>query len=293
MNSEQSTAAKVFMTTDISAEGLEAIYLASGAQPSGKIAVKLHTGESPASNFLRPELIGSLVGGLGATIVECNTAYGGSRGDTASHQRLVEAHGFTSIAKVDILDGEGDMSIPVTGGKHLQENFVGQNFPAYDYYIVLSHFKGHLMGGFGGALKNTSIGLASSMGKSWIHSAGKQKSGFGLDTKQEDFLESMAEAASSVIDYLDGRMLFINVMNRISVDCDCMAQPTEPDMHDIGILASLDPVALDQACVDLIYAAEDGASVVERIESRKGLVTLEHAEEIGIGSRQYELVSID
>ncbi|MCL2137155.1 MAG: DUF362 domain-containing protein [Coriobacteriia bacterium] len=283
----------VYMTTDISPQGLNAVFQALNTSPNGKVAVKLHSGESAESNYLRPELIKNFIQSLNATIVETNTAYGGSRADTASHRQLVKDHGFTDIADVDIMDGEGIFTLSVPKGTNINENYVGKSFPDYDCYVVLSHFKGHMMGGFGGAVKNTSIGLASAQGKSWIHSAGKQTSGFSMDTPQENFLESMAEAALSVYDYLDGNMLFINIMNRLSIDCDCAAKPTEPDMHDIGILAGMDPVALDQACVDLVYAAEDGASVIERIESRKGIHTLEHAEEIGLGMRQYNLVQID
>lgn len=281
----------VYMTTDISSEGLMAIYEALGAElPDGNIAVKISTGET-GSNYLRPELIGDLVREVNGTIVECNTAYGGERANTAYHMQLAEDHGYTAIADVDIMDADGSMTLPVTGGSHLTENYVGANFENYDYYVVLSHFKGHTMAGFGGAIKNISIGIASSEGKSHIHSGGTGGSMWGGD--QDAFLESMAEAGKSVSDYMDGNMLYINVMNRLSVDCDCDGSPAEPDMHDIGILASFDPVAVDQACIDLVYAAEDGASLIERIESRNGLLTLEHAEEIGLGSRTYELVSID
>ena len=281
----------VYMTTDISADGLMAVYEALGASPSGDIAVKLSTGE-PGSNYLRTDLIGDLVQSFdNPTIVECNTAYGGQRANTAMHYQVAEDHGYTAIANVDIMDENGFMTLPVTGGSNLTENYVGANFANYDYYVVLSHFKGHSMAGYGGAIKNISIGIASSEGKAHIHSGGTGGSIWGGD--QDAFLESMAEAGKSVVDYLDGNILYINVMNRLSVDCDCDGSPAEPDMHDIGILASFDPVALDQACVDLVYSAEDGASLIQRIESRNGLHTLEHAEEIGLGSRTYELVSID
>ncbi len=281
----------VYMTTDISAEGLVAIYEALGASPSGNVAVKLSTGE-PGSNYLRPELIGDLVQSFDSpTIVECNTAYGGQRANTAMHYQVAEDHGYTAIADVDIMDENGSMTLPVTGGSNLTENYVGANFANYDYYVVLSHFKGHSMAGYGGAIKNISIGIASSEGKAHIHSGGTGGSMWGGD--QDAFLESMAEAGKSVVDYLDGNILYINVMNRLSVDCDCDSNPAEPDMHDIGILASFDPVAVDQACIDLVYDAEDGGSLVQRIESRNGLHTLEHAEAIGLGSRTYELVSID
>ena len=281
----------VYMTTDISSDGLTAVYEALQASPEGKIAVKLSTGE-PGSNYLRTELIGELVQSFDeATIVECNTAYGGSRASTAMHYQVAEDHGYTEIADVDIMDEEGSMTLPVAGGSNLEENYVGSHFADYDYYVVLSHFKGHSMAGYGGAIKNISIGIASAEGKSHIHSGGTGGSMWGGD--QDAFLESMAEAGKSVADYLDGNIVYINVMNRLSVDCDCDGNPAEPDMHDIGILTSYDPVALDQACIDLVYSAQDGNSLVERIESRNGLHTLEHAEDIGLGSRTYELVNID
>ncbi|HIZ07989.1 MAG TPA: DUF362 domain-containing protein [Candidatus Eubacterium avistercoris] len=279
------------MTEDISAEGLVNIYEALEASPSGKIAVKLSTGE-PGSNYLRTDLIGDLVQSFDdPTIVECNTAYGGRRANTAMHYQLAEDHGYTSIADVDIMDENGSMTLPVNGGSNLTENYVGADFADYDYYIVLSHFKGHSMAGYGGAIKNISIGIASAEGKAHIHSGGTGTNMWGGE--QDAFLESMAEAGKSVTDYLDGNILYINVMNRLSVDCDCDSNPAEPDMHDIGILASFDPVALDQACIDLVYAADDGASLIQRIESRNGLHTLEHGEAIGLGSRTYELINID
>lgn len=281
----------VYMTTNISADGLISVYDALDALPEGRIAVKLSTGE-PGSNYLRTDLIGPLVQSFNdPTIVECNTAYGGSRANTAMHYQVAEDHGYTEIADVDIMDEDGSMTLPVTGGSNLEENYVGAHFADYDYYIVLSHFKGHSMAGYGGAIKNISIGIASAEGKSHIHSGGSGGSMWG--GSQDAFLESMAEAGKSVSDYLAGNILYINVMNRLSVDCDCDSSPAEPDMHDIGILASYDPVALDQACIDLVYAAEDGDSLIERIESRNGIHTLEHAEEIGLGSRTYELVNID
>ena len=281
----------VYMTTDISADSLIAIYEALEASPTGNIAVKLSTGE-PGSNYLRTDLIGPLVQSFDdPTIVECNTAYGGQRANTAMHYQVAEDHGYTAIADVDIMDENGSMTLPVEGGTNLTENYVGANFANYDYFVVLSHFKGHAMAGYGGAIKNISIGIASADGKAHIHSGGTGGSMWGGD--QDAFLESMAEAGKSVVDALDGNILYINVMNRLSVDCDCDGNPAEPDMHDIGILASYDPVALDQACIDLVYAAEDGGSLVNRIESRNGLHTLEHAEAIGLGSREYNLVSLD
>ena len=282
----------VYMTQEITPEGLMAVYQALQWEPQGRVAVKLSTGEPPASNYLRPELIAGLVQSLDGTIVECNTAYGGSRAETAMHYQVAEDHGFTATADFQILDEDGSMTLPVQGGTRLSENYVGAAFEDYDSYLVLSHFKGHSMAGYGGAIKNISIGLGSSEGKAWIHSAGSSLTNpWGGD--QDAFLESMAEAGKSVSDYLGDQIVYINVMNRLSVDCDCDGNPAEPDMHDIGILASTDPVALDQACIDLVYGAEDGQSLVNRIESRNGLHTLEHAQQIGLGSRSYELVSID
>lgn len=286
----------VYMTTDISPQGLVAVYKAMGWTPTGKVAVKLSTGEPPASNYLDPDLIADLVRTVDGTIVECNTAYGGSRAETAMHYQVAEDHGFTAIADFQIQDENGSMALPVEGGTRLTENYVGAAFADYDSYLVLSHFKGHAMAGFGGAIKNISIGLASSEGKAWIHSGGTSRANI-WGGEQDAFLESMAEAGKSVSDALGRgeRIAYVNVMNRLSIDCDCDGNPAEPDMHDIGILASTDPVALDQACIDLIYEQRDGdgASLVNRVESRNGLHTLAHAEEIGLGSRTYELVSIE
>ncbi|WP_367932565.1 DUF362 domain-containing protein [Enterocloster citroniae] len=282
--------AVVYMTADINSDSLMEIYQALGAAPTGRVAVKLSTGE-PGSNYLRTDLIGGLVQSLQAEIVECNTAYGGARSNTAMHYQVAKDHGYTAIADIDIMDEDGSMTLPVTGGTNLTENYVGEHFSDYDYYVILSHFKGHAMAGFGGAIKNISIGLASAEGKNHIHTAGK--GGSMWSASQDPFLESMAEAGKSVADALNGNILYINVMNRLSVDCDCDTSPAEPDMHDIGILASYDPVALDQACVDLVYAAADGQSLVNRIESRNGIHTLEQAEKIGLGSRIYTLVNLD
>ena len=234
----------VYMTRAVTPEGLMAVYQALQWEPQGRVAVKLSTGEPPASNYLRPELIAGLVQSQNGTIVECNTAYGGSRAETAMHYQVAEDHGFTAIADFQILDEEGSMTLPVQGGTRLSENYVGAAFEDYDSYLVLSHFKGHSMAGYGGAIKNISIGLGSSEGKAWIHSAGSSRTNpWGGD--QDAFLESMAEAGKSVSDYLGDQIVYINVMNRLSVDCDCDGNPAEPDMHDIGILASTDPVALD------------------------------------------------
>lgn len=295
----------VYMTTDISSESLMKIYEALGRTPQGRVAVKLSTGEAGNKHYLQPALIKDLVDTVKGTIVECNTAYGGSRTETALHMQVAKDHGFTEIAEVDILDADGSLEIPVAGGRHLNTNLVGKNMANYDFMVVLSHFKGHAMGGFGGALKNISIGLASSNGKWKIHSAGTQDrvapwgelgAYGGLNNSQHDaFIESMAESAKSVYDYYDNgsRMLFISVLNNLSVDCDCASNPSAPDMHDIGIIASLDPVAVDQAGIDLVYAASDSASMIERIESRNGLLIFQRAEEMDFGSRSYQLQLID
>ena len=290
-----SAAPQVFFTKSITPAGIMAVYNALGREASGKVAVKLSTGEAGNTHYLSPALIGELVKKVNGTIVECNTAYGGSRSRTAMHKQVAEDHGFTKIARVDIMDEEGDIELPVTGGKHLKFDAVGSHFKDYDFFLVLSHFKGHAMGGFGGAIKNISIGIASSRGKTIIHTAGTKESGSIWYDKQDDFLESMAEAAKAVSDSLGNgkRIMYISVMNHLSVDCDCDGNPSAPDMHDIGILGSLDPVALDQACVDLVYKAPDGSSLIKRMESRHGIHTLEHAEAIGLGSRAYDLVSID
>ena len=286
-------APRVYMTADISPAGLRKVYEALGRTPQGRVAVKLSTGEAGNTHYLSPDLIKDLVQSVDGTIVECNTAYGGSRASTAMHRQVAEDHGFTAIAQVDIMDENGSMSIPVTKGVNLKEDFVGANLKNYDSMMVLSHFKGHAMGGFGGAIKNISIGVGSSEGKNWIHTAGASRTSF-MGGNQDRFLESMAEAAGAVIDYMgEENMLYISVMNHLSIDCDCDGNPEAPDMHDIGILASLDPVALDQACVDLVYAAPDGASLIQRMESRNGIHTPDHAEDIGVGSQTYELVSVD
>ena len=291
---EPASGSTVYMTTDISPEGMMAVYEALGWQPTGKVAVKLSTGEPPASNYLRPELIADVVNDVDGTIVECNTAYGGSRAQTAMHYQVAEDHGFTAIADFQILDEDGSMTLPVTGGTRLTENYVGAAFADYDSYLVLSHFKGHAMAGFGGAVKNISIGLGSSEGKCWIHSGGtSMTSPWGGE--QDAFLESMAEAGKSVSDYLDNgqRIVYINVLNNLSIDCDCDGNPAAPDIHDIGILASTDPVAIDQASIDLAFAAEGSESLRNRVDNRNGLHTLEHAEELGLGSRGYQLVNVD
>lgn len=291
---------KVYFTKNISSDALMRIYNALGRKAEGKkVAVKISTGEPGGHNFLDPDLIDPLVKEVKGTIVECNTAYGGKRSKTEDHVKAAEAHGFTRIADVDIMDADGDVALPVgTGWKHIENDYVGKHFLDYDFTVVLSHFKGHAMGGFGGAIKNISIGIASSEGKAWIHTAGKTrdvKAMWGQLPEQDDFLESMAEAAKAVIGHCGENIIYISVANNLSVDCDCDAHPHAPQMKDIGILASLDPVALDKACVDLVYSSDDEGKVhlIERMESRHGIHTLEHAEELGIGSQEYELIDID
>ena len=287
---------KVYMFTKISAENLVKISEALGREATGKVAVKLSTGEPGGHNFLQPALIKDLVKKVNGTIVECNTAYGGGRANTENHLKAAKEHGFTAIAPVDIMDADGEVALPVKGGKHLKEDFVGSHYLNYDFTIILSHFKGHAMGGFGGAIKNMSIGIASSGGKAWIHSAGKTKGDpWGNLPPQDDFLESMAEAAKAVADHCGDKILYISVANNLSVDCDCDASPEDPQMGNIGILASLDPIALDKACTDLVRASEDHGKIhlIERIDSRHGMHTLEYGEKLGIGSQKYELVKLD
>lgn len=289
------------MTRDISPEGLCRIYaeLAKQRALTGKVAVKLHSGEPGGHNFPSPHLIKPLVQSLRGTIVECNTAYPGKRFKTADHRKVLRDHGFTAIGPVDILDEPGSLSLPVRRGTRLKEDFVGAHFANYDSFLILSHFKGHAMGGFGGALKNMAIGLASAEGKMWIHTVGvtKRRDNFELCFKadQDEFLEAMAEAAGSVMDRLGERVLYINLMNNLSIDCDCDSNPATPNLDDIGVLASLDPVALDRACVDLVYAAdrEKSASLRARIEAKHGTHTLDHAERIGLGRQTYRLTTID
>lgn len=290
--------AKVYFTKEITPESLIKIYETVGKELTGKVAVKISTGEPGGHNFLNPNLIKDLVQKLNGTIVECNTAYEGRRNTTEEHWKAIKDHGFVDIAKVDILDEEGDMAIPVRNGLHLKENYVGNHLKNYDSMLMLSHFKGHAMGGFGGALKNMSIGVASSEGKAWIHTAGKTRNPeelWNMLPEQDHFLESMAEADESVIDYMKGNIVYINVINNLSVDCDCDSNPEAPCMADIGITASLDPVACDKASLDFIYRSDDKGRdhFIERVESRHGIHTVEHAEELGIGSTNYELIEID
>ncbi|MBQ4513111.1 MAG: DUF362 domain-containing protein [Anaerolineaceae bacterium] len=284
----------VFFTSDISPEGLQKVYEALNWTPGSSVAVKVSTGEPPNSNYLRPELIGEFVKGLNGTIVECNTAYGGSRSNSAMHKQVAADHGFTSFADFDLMDEEGEVEWPVSGGRRINRAIVGSHAENYTDWVILSHFKGHAMAGFGGAIKNVAIGMSSASGKVYVHTAGTRTSGGIWYSDQDAWLEAMGEMVSGVRDHVGAEhIIYINVMNRLSVDCDCDGNPAEPDIHDIGILASIDPVALDQACVDLVWQAEGNESLVRRIESLHGIHTLEHAEEIGLGSRTYNLVSID
>lgn len=300
-------ASTVFFSKDISSATLLKLYEKLGRQALGRVAVKLSTGEAGNNNYLKPALIKELVQKVKGKIVECNTAYAGARNTTEAHRQLIKEHGFADIAEVDIMDSDGVLHLSVQGGKHLKENIVGSHVENYDFMMVLTHFKGHPMGGFGGALKNIAIGVASSDGKANIHTAGALQKACGWQSVEEGrfmklsgpdhnaFIESMAEAAKSVSDYFGHgeRMLYLSVMNNMSVDCDCVAHPAEVDMKDIGILASLNPVALDQACVDLVYKVADGHSLIERIQSRNGELILEHAQDIGFGERHYRLVCVD
>ena len=297
------TPAKVYMTTDISAEGLVRVYEALGVEATGKVAVKISTGEPGGKNYLKPELIKNLVQKVGGTIVECNTAYAGRRNTTEAHLEAAREHGFFDIANVDIMDAEGEIKIPVKDTTHIKYNIVGKNLATYDFMINLAHFKGHAMGGFGGVLKNQSIGNASSRGKAYIHSAGRNEEVAKIWKFTDDqigFLESMAAAAQSVHDYFGNgeRIIYINVMNNMSIDCDCDSHPADPLLKDVGILASTDPVALDKACLDIVFNIEptednDNGPLLERIASKHGTHIVDYAEQIGLGSKKYELVNID
>lgn len=291
---EEKEVAKVYMVKEITPDNLVKIYKALGRKAEGKVAVKLSTGEPGGHNFLQPSLIKDLVNEVNGTIVECNTAYGGGRADTESHLKAARDHGFTAIADVDIMDADGETRLPAEGGKHIAYDIVGSHYLDYDFTVVLSHFKGHAMAGFGGALKNISIGIASSKGKVWIHSAGQSTEDWG-NPEQDDFLETMTEAAKAVIDHCGDSILYISVANNLSVDCDCDSSPADPQMEDIGVLASLDPVALDKACTDLVRSSEDHGKIhlIERIDSRHGMHILDYAEQIGIGSQDYELILLD
>ena len=289
---------KVYFTKEITPESLIKMYETLGQELKGKVAVKLSTGEAGGHYFLNPNLIKDLVHKVNGTIVECNTAYAGKRNTIKDHWETIKDHGFLDIAKVDIMDEEGDMPIPVENGFHLKEDYVGEHLKNYDSMLVLSHFKGHAMGGFGGALKNISIGIGSSNGKAWIHTAGKTKNPAELwDNlpEQDHFLESMADACEGVINYIGKEnMVYINVANNLSVDCDCDSNPHAPEMAVLGIFASIDPVALDQACYDAVVNAEDEGkkALIERMDSRHGIHTVEAANKLGLGNREYEIINI-
>ena len=284
---------KVYFTRNIAPESVLKLYEACGLELSGNVAVKLHSGEKGNQNFLPPEFWRPMIEHVHGTVVECNTAYPGSRNTTAAHWQTMRDHGWSDAFTVDIMDEEGpDLQLLIPNGKVIQKNYVGKHLTRYDSLLVLSHFKGHPMGGFGGALKQLSIGCASSAGKANIHGAGKPEEMW--TTEQNAFLESMADAAESVVKLFDGKIVYINVMKNMSVDCDCCAVAEDPCMKDIGILASLDPIAIDQACLDLVYASDDSGRdhLVERIESLNGVHTVEAAAELGFGSREYELIEL-
>lgn len=296
-----SAQSKVYFTKDITASSLVKIYKAVGKPLTGKVAVKISTGESSKTNYLRPTFIRALVDTVNGTIVECNTAYPGNRNSTAAHRKAIHERGFDSIAVVDIMDEEGEIQIPVKDKTHLQYNLVGSHINRYNSMISLAHFKGHAMGGFGGVLKNQSIGVASQNGKSYIHTAGYTTNPSQMWShidNQDGFLESMAAAAQAVHEYFKGNIVYINVMNNMSVDCDCDGNPAAPRLNHIGILASTDPVALDQACIDLVMnhpstTGDDAAPLIERINSRHGTHTIDYAEQIGLGSKSYEITDLD
>lgn len=293
---------KVYMTKEISPEALVKIYKALGRPADGhRVAVKISTGEAGNPNYLKPTLISALVDSVHGTIVECNTAYAGKRNTFDAHWQTIHEHGYDSIAPVDLMDEEGQMKIPVRDRRHIKYDIVGSHLPRYDYMINLAHFKGHQMGGFGGVLKNASIGVASADGKAYIHSAGatdKTAELWDNIAEQDLFLESMAAAAQGVHDYFGDNIVYINVMNNMSVDCDCNGHPADVLLKDYGILASTDPVALDKACTDIIFNMEpsegnDNAPLIERIKSRHGTHTIDHAAAIGLGSLEYEIIDLD
>ena len=286
--------AKVYFSRTITPEKVLELYKTLGKQLPGKVAIKLHSGETGNQNFLKPEFWKPVIDYIGGTVVECNTAYEGTRDTTEKHLKTMEEHGWSKYFEVDLLDAEGpDKELAIPKGRKIQKNFVGKNIEKYDSMLILSHFKGHPMGGFGGAIKQLSIGVASSYGKAYIHGVGDTEEFWTSD--HDSFLESMADAASSVVEYFHGNAVYINVMKNMSVDCDCCAVAEDPCMKDIGILISEDPIAIDQACLDLVYAADDPGRdhLIERIESRNGVHTVEAAAELGFGSREYELVEVD
>lgn len=291
--------AKVYFTKEITPQSVIKVYEKLGIKLPGNVAVKLHSGEEGNQNYIKPDFVKAIVERVNGTVVECNTAYEGARNSTDKHKKLLEKHGWTKYFNVDLMDEVGpDMVLDIPNGKVIKKNYVGKNLKNYDSLLVLSHFKGHPMGGYGGALKQLSIGVASSAGKSYIHSAGKytdQTKVWGDLPEQDKFLESMADAASSVVNYFKPNVAYINVMCNLSVDCDCCAVAEDPCMKDIGVLASLDPVAIDQACIDLIYNSKDPGKdhFIKRVERQNGIHTIEAASSIGVGSRNYELINID
>lgn len=285
---------KVYFTRNIVPEKVLELYKLLGKELTGNVAIKLHSGEVGNQNFLRPDFWKPIIEAVGGTVVECNTAYEGERNTTEKHLKTLEQHGWNKYFNVELLDAEGpDKKLEIPNGKVIKENYVGKAIDNYDSMLVLSHFKGHPMGGYGGALKQLSIGVASSYGKAYIHGAGEPEKIWTAD--HDMFLKSMADAASSVVDYFKGNIAYINVMKNMSVDCDCCAVAEDPCMQDIGILASLDPIAIDQACLDLVYASDDTGRdhLIERIESRNGILTVEAAAELGFGTREYELVEVE
>ena len=285
--------AKVYFTKSITPEAMIRMYEVLGRELPGKVAVKVHSGEVGNHNFIRPAFMKPVIDRVHGTVVECNTAYEGKRNTTEAHWETMKLHGWTELCDVDILDAEGEMELPIPNGKRIQVNYVGDHLTRYDSMLVLSHFKGHPMGGFGGTLKNISIGIASARGKAYIHGAGDVNAFWSTD--RDLFLESMADADRSIMDHFGDRIAFVNVMCNMSVDCDCCSVAEDPQVADVGILSSLDPVALDQACLDLIYQSDDPGRdhLIERIESRHGIHTVEAAAELNVGSREYELISLD
>lgn len=289
---------KVYFTKEISNLALVKLYDLLGKELKGNVAVKLHSGEAGNQNYLRPEFVKDIISRVNGTVVECNTAYNGERDTTEKHNKLMESHGWTKYFNVDILDSEGpDKLLEIPNGKTIKKNYVGKNIDKYDSMLVLSHFKGHPMGGYGGALKQLSIGIASSKGKRYIHCVGKENGTYEdmFTVSQKDFLSSMADAASSITNYFQDNIIYINVMCNMSVDCDCCATAKEPCMQDIGVLISTDPVAIDKACIDLVYNSEDEGKeeLIARIESRSGTHTIECAYDLGLGNTEYELIKID
>ena len=285
---------KVYFSRTITAEKVLELYKQLGHPLEGKVAIKLHSGETGNQNFLGPDFFKPIIDHVGGTVVECNTAYEGTRNTTEKHLKTLEDHGWSKHFPVDLMDAEGpDLVLDIENGKHISKNYVGKNLAKYDSLLVLSHFKGHPMGGYGGALKQLSIGIASSFGKAYIHGAGDPKKIWTAD--HDSFLESMADAASSITKYFGDKAVYVNVMKNMSVDCDCCAVAEDPCMKDIGILVSLDPVAIDQACLDLVYASDDPGRdhLIERIESRNGVLTVEASAALGIGTREYELIELD